>query len=201
MKPVIRAFIAIEMAPGIQSQLDEIQKQMRQHIKGNAIRWVRSQNIHLTLKFLGDVSIANLDSIKNILADEAINHDPFEIIIGNLGAFPNHHRPRIIWVGIKAPQNLTSLQQNLETKMEKLGYAREERPFSPHLTLGRVAPNISDSERHFVKETLDNTQVGILGTVQVDAVHLYKSDLQPSGAVYSRLYTANLKAIENISPE
>lgn len=102
MKSDIRAFIAIEISPGIQNQLDEIQKQLRNQIKDNAIHWVRSQNIHLTLQFLGDVSITNLNDIKNILAEEAINHEPFEITIGNLGAFPNNNHPRVIWVGVKS---------------------------------------------------------------------------------------------------
>jgi 2'-5' RNA ligase len=198
MKSVIRAFIAIELSPGIQSQLDEIQKQLRNQINDHAIHWVRSQNIHLTLKFLGDVSITNLDDLKNILADEAIKHEPFEITIGNLGAFPNNNHPRVIWVGVQAPLNLNSLQHNLELQLEKLGFAREERSFSPHLTLGRITRNITDFERHSVTEVLNATRIGFLGAVRVNAIHLFKSDLLPSGAVYSRLYTTNLKTVENI---
>ena len=196
MNPVIRAFIAIEMSADLQKQLDEIQKQLRDQIKGNPIRWVRSQNIHLTLKFLGDVSIENLELLKKILADEAINHEPFEISVGNLGAFPNNNHPRVIWVGVKAPNDLNLIQHNLEIQMEKLGYTREERPFSPHLTLGRIARNIHDLERHMISEALITNRIGFLGAVRADSIHLYKSDLQPSGAVYSRLFTAYLKTAE-----
>ena len=202
MNPVIRAFIAIEMSADLQKQLDEIQKQLRDQIKGNPIRWVRSQNIHLTLKFLGDVSIENLELLKKILADEAINHEPFEISVGNLGAFPNNNHPRVIWVGVKAPNDLNLIQHNLEIQMEKLGYTREERPFSPHLTLGRIARNIHDLERHMISEALITNRIGFLGAVRADSIDLYKSDLQPSGAVYSRLFTAYLKTAEKtVRPE
>lgn len=187
----IRAFIAINLPLFLQKELGNIIEQL----KGpdtEAVRWVPPENIHLTLKFLGDVSPANLEILKKILEAKASRYSPFEIRVGNLGAFPNQHRPRVIWVGIQAPTALSNLYQGIENEAQRLGYAPEDRPFSPHLTLGRVAHNAAPQEVHQIGDKLSTIQVGELGVVTIDCIHLIRSDLRPHGAIYTSLYSTAL---------
>jgi 2'-5' RNA ligase len=189
---VIRAFIAIEMSPEIQQQLDQVSNQLKDLLKGIPIRWVKAVNIHLTLKFLGDVSITNVEVIQKMLAAEVAGHHPFEISVGELGAFPDTRRPRVIWIKVQAPPELNAVQFGIETQTERLGYAREDRPFFPHLTLGRVSRGARSGDIHRISEALDTLRVGFLGATRVRAVNLYKSDLKPGGAVYTCMYSAQL---------
>jgi len=190
--PVIRAFIAIEMSPEIQKQLDQVSSQLKDLLQGVPIRWVKVENIHLTLKFLGDVSITNVEVIQKMLAAEVAGHHPFEISVGELGAFPDTRRPRVIWIKVQAPPELTAVQFGIETQTERLGYAREERLFYPHLTLGRVSRGARSGDVHRISEAFDTVKVGFLGATRVKAINLYRSDLKPGGATYTCLYSAKL---------
>ncbi len=189
---VIRAFIAIDLPLPIQQQLAAILDQLRKP-DTNAVRWVPAQNIHLTIKFLGDVSPANLEILTRILKVEVSRYRPFEIKVGGLGAFPSVRRPRVIWIGVEAPPTLQALQRSIETETVHLGYPVEERPFSPHLTLGRVAHNATPDEVRKVADTLVGMKVGDLGTARIDHVRLFRSDLQPGGAVYTPLFTTQMQ--------
>lgn len=192
----IRAFIAIELPETVRQQLDEIARQIQVRAGDNArraVRWVPASNMHLTLKFLGEVSSGNVQSLARMLQTEAEKHSGFEMTIGELGAFPNPRRPRVIWVGSEAPGELTLLQKAIEAETRKLGYPAEERPFSPHLTLGRISQNARPDEVSQVARALGEVKVGQIGRVQVDRVHLFRSDLKPSGAVYTSLYQFGLR--------
>ncbi len=189
---VIRAFIAINLSSEIVQQLDQVLAGLKSRLPGGAIRWVPAKNIHLTIKFLGDVSVSSLELLTKGLQSEAGRHPSFEISVGELGVFPSLRRPHIVWVGVEAPPELDALQHGVEAEMARLGYAPEERPFSPHLTLGRVARNASQDENRQIAEVLGKYKVGFLGAFRVESVHLYRSDLQPGGSVYTRLFTANL---------
>jgi 2'-5' RNA ligase len=191
---VIRAFIAIGLPAEIQQKLEEVITDLKGRISDGPVRWVSGGSIHLTLKFLGDVSEANLEMLKKILQTEASVHHAFEISVGGLGAFPTIHRPRVIWVKVEVPQELKSVQRGIEHETTRLGYDREERPFSPHLTLGRVSRNATPRDIQRIGEALEQTTVGVLGTVRVEEVNLYRSDLRPGGAVYTCLFSAPLGA-------
>jgi len=189
---VIRAFVAIELSPEIHKRLDQVMTQLKQRLPGVPVRWVLATNVHLTLKFLGDVSVANLGLLKDVLLKEAISHRPFEISVGGIGAFPNARRPHVVWIGVEAPPALGVVQSGIENELARLGYAREDRTFSPHLTLGRVPRNTSNQDVHQIAEVLDATKVGFLGAVRVAQVNIFQSVLQPSGAVYTKIFTAPL---------
>jgi RNA 2',3'-cyclic 3'-phosphodiesterase len=189
---VIRAFIAIDLPPDVSRQLDQVSKQLKEHLQNVPIRWASAENIHLTIKFLGEVSLANLTMLKEVLEAEVNGHRPFEVSVGGLGAFPNLRMPRVVWIGIEAPSDLASLQRGVEGAMSRIGYAREDRPFSPHLTLGRVSRNASSRESHIIGEVLEATKIGYLGLIPVSKVCLYRSDLKPSGATYTRIFQASL---------
>ena len=188
----IRAFIAISLSEEVCHGLDQVLEELKSRIPGTLVRWVPARNIHLTLKFLGDVSSSNLEILKKVLHGEAGKHNPMQFSVGGIGAFPSIRRPRVIWIGVQAPQELQTLQRGIELETTRLGYAQEERDFSPHLTLGRVSRNISGDEVRHLSDLLSDFQVGSLGVVRVDEVHLYRSDLTPAGAIYTRLFTARL---------
>lgn len=189
---VIRAFVAIHLSPEITHNLEQVLQDLKRSWPQAPVRWVPANNIHVTIKFLGDVSLSNISLLTKMLQTEAVRHAPFEISVGRLGAFPSMRRPRVIWVGVEAPPELQALQRGVEGEMARLGYAPEDRDFSPHLTLGRVARNISGDEMQRLSDLLAGSKVGFLGATRVQSIQLYRSDLQPSGAVYTALFTAPL---------
>lgn len=191
---LIRAFIAVSMPAEIQSQLKGVIADLKRELGGVPIRWVPAENIHLTLKFLGDISSANLEMLKGILDTAATGCQVFELSVGQLGAFPSKRRPRVIWVGVQAPADLQSMQRVIETETARLGYRREERPFSPHLTLGRTSRNASSGDVRRLSSVVADFEVGFLGAARINTISLYRSDLRPGGAVYTRLYRANFES-------
>jgi RNA 2',3'-cyclic 3'-phosphodiesterase len=189
---VIRAFIAIDLSPEIRRMLDQVTMQLKDRLVDVPIRWVPAENIHLTLMFLGDVSVKNLEMLKKVLQTEVSSQHSFEFSVGGVGAFPNTRHARVVWVGVEAPAELVNVQRGIEMAVSRLGYAREDRPFSAHLTLGRVSRNATSKDIHLISEVLESTKVGFLGVAQVDSIHLLKSDLQSTGAVYSSIFSAPL---------
>lgn len=189
---IIRAFIAIDLSAEIQQRLNEVLNNYQAILDRIPVRWIPVTNIHLTLKFLGEVSLSNLNLLTDMIQAEISNHHQFEISVGSSGAFPNNRQPRIIWVGVEAPQELTQIQAGIEAATARLGYAREERAFSPHLTLGRVSRNASMQDMKAISHTIEKVRVGFLGATNIEKVHLYRSDLRPSGAVYTHIFSASL---------
>ena len=190
---MLRSFIAVEIPPEIQNEISRSIAPLQKALPKPLVRWVAAQNVHLTLKFLGDVSSENLDQLANELRSETINHESFCIPVGGVGAFPNPRRARVIWIGLEASPALKTLLHGVEAVAAKLGYAAEERPFSPHLTVGRVGKNISGADPQTIQTALERMHVGALGTIRISAVHVFKSDLRPEGPIYTCLYTLPMK--------
>jgi 2'-5' RNA ligase len=188
----LRAFIAVEIPPDIQEAVYNATASLQKRI-GSAVRWVPVKNVHLTLKFLGDVSPLNVEMLSQVLRAEAELCPCFDLRLHWLGSFPNLKRPRVIYIGIQAHPILEGLQRGIEFASRKLGYESEERGFSPHLTIGRVRQNANTAEQQTIRRALEETRIDSLGTARVDSVHLYRSDLKPAGSVYTRLYSAPLK--------
>jgi RNA 2',3'-cyclic 3'-phosphodiesterase len=189
---VIRAFIAVDLSPEILSRIRDVSENIRNRMNDLPVRWVPVENIHLTLKFLGDVSVSNLEILQKVFREVVASHAACEISVGGLGAYPKINQPRVIWVGLEAPQELLSLQTDIEIESEKLGYPREERCFSPHLTIGRVPRNGLAQDIARLVRVLEESKVGFLGATRINNVNLYRSDLRPGGAVYTSLYSASL---------
>ena len=198
---VLRAFIAIEFSSQVCEAIQKQTGRLRQILGDNLVRWVSTQNMHLTLKFLGDTTSSYLDFLKQLLNHEAEAHSQFDMQLGGLGAFPTLRRPRLLWIRIHAPAELAALQKSIETGAARLGYEQEERAFSPHLTIGRIHPNIDTLEQQKVRAALETIQLGNIGVVRVDSVHLFKSDLRPGGSIYTKLFSASLSKNHEVKPE
>jgi 2'-5' RNA ligase len=193
---MLRSFIAVKISQEIQSAIARSIAPLQKSLPKPLVRWVAPDNVHLTIKFLGDVSPANLDQLAEALKTEVRNHEIFTIPVGGLGAFPTSRRARVIWIGLEAPGALNSLMRGVEAVAARLGYASEDRPFSPHLTIGRVGQNASTADLHRICAGLEGMSIGAFGTVLVDAVHIFKSDLLPGGSVYTRLYYLPMKSAQ-----
>ena len=191
---MLRSFIAVEVPVEIQNAIAHSTASLQKALPKPTVRWVAPQNVHLTLKFLGDVSPANLERIADGLKMEAAAHGAFSMSVGGLGAFPTSRRARVIWIGLEAPPSLVALQRGVEATAARLGYTQEDRPFSPHLTIGRVGQNIAANDLQKIRTALEGTTVGSLGIVKVDAIHIFKSDLRPGGSVYPHLYALPMKS-------
>ena len=190
----IRAFIAIEIPDQLQIKLEQLTQHLKNTFNMRVVRWSPAHNIHVTLKFLGDVPTTDIDKISKLLLAEAALITPFEARIAGLGVFPSIKKPRVIWIGLDAPPVLSSLQERLEKGMAALGFAPEERAFTPHLTLGRLAQNASAGEIRQLSEILAGELAAKrqpdLGSFTANSLHLIRSDLRPDGAVYTRIASA-----------
>ncbi len=189
----VRAFIAIDLPDILRERLRSLAADLQPRFEELPIRWVPVDNIHLTLRFLGDVSPSNLALIEDILHNECAAAAPFELHVEGLGLFPNARRPRVIWVGVDGGEQLPQLQQRLEAGVVRLGYPAEQRAFSPHLTLGRVQRSANTRQQRQVADIIGQHQVGLLETAAVNEVALFKSELNPDGAVYTKLAVATLQ--------
>jgi len=190
---LLRTFIAVKIPGHIHQAILQKTGPLRKSLGTTIVRWVPVQNIHLTLKFLGDVAPANVDVLTQMLGVEAGKLDPFDIHIGGLGSFPSLKRPRVLFVGVQAPAGLEALYRGIEFACARLGYESEARGFSPHLTLGRVKPDASAADQQKIRRIFEELKIDSLGTARVDSVHLYKSELKPNGAVYTQLFSASLR--------
>ncbi|MFN8435949.1 MAG: RNA 2',3'-cyclic phosphodiesterase [Anaerolineales bacterium] len=189
----IRTFIALDFPLSILESIEQQTQHLRKIFGEDFVRWVPLQNLHLTLKFLGNIPIAHLEFIKQLLIQAADSLSQFDLQIGGIGAFPNSKRPRVLWVGIHAPASLATLQKSIEEGTNRLGYEKEEHPFSPHLTIGRVRQGINTREVQKISNIISTFQHGKIGTARVDSVHLYKSDLNSEGSVYTKLFSTPLR--------
>ena len=185
----MRLFIAIELPHEIKQGLAKMQEQLKGG--GAGASWTRPEGIHLTLKFLGEVPEAKVPEIMSALAAAVRETGKFRLAVGGAGAFPNVRNPRVLWVGVTgALESLTALQAAVEGAMVKLGFEPEDRKFSPHLTLARIKYlRPRDNWQKVVEGIKDIT----LGWFEADGVSLMKSELKPSGAVYTEVGRVQLK--------
>lgn len=184
----LRLFIAIPLPEPVLRQLAEVQRLLEKQMPAGSVRWVKPEGIHLTLKFLGDTPEGKVPAIRDALTAVARRAAPCSFTVGDLGCFPNLRRPRVIWVGVQEPGGqLALLQEAVEKGMATLGYPREGRPFSPHLTLGRVKDSVPARDVARIGDIVGATSVGTLGEVRAESFALIRSILQPTGAEYTPL--------------
>ncbi len=189
----MRTFVAIEIPEPLKLSLDRSVKEIQSGLKDGLIRWVRLESMHLTLKFLGEIDLEQLRTTQDILDQVAERFSGFSLEIAGFGCFPNFSRPRVVWVGFKPEGgDLPRLQSELASRLEKIGFEREQRGYHPHLTLGRVRKGLSGSDMKQLSGWAQEAQIGTVGSFEADAISLIRSVLQPDGAVYSNLHVARL---------
>ncbi|MEK7280959.1 MAG: RNA 2',3'-cyclic phosphodiesterase [Chloroflexota bacterium] len=181
----MRAFIALELPQEIKTALFELQDKLRAEGR-DFVAWVRGEGIHLTLKFLGDVSEDQLPPIKDALAIIAQRGAPLSLELSMTGLFPNPQHLRVVWVGLAGDiAGLVNLQQQIEQALIPLGFPTEARPFSAHLTLGRLKETTAEAGRRFGQQVL---ALPVARTsFQVRLLTLMQSQLNPHGAIYTTL--------------
>jgi 2'-5' RNA ligase len=186
--PGIRSFVAIELPDGARTALADLQGELKAQVPPKAVRWTRPGSIHLTLQFLGDVAPGQVEAITNALRGVCADQAPFTFQLKGLGVFPNPNRPRVVWVGVAEPSGaLATLHKGVTRALAPLGFEPEKRAFSPHLTIGRAARHASRGELAQVGELITHSEVGSLVRIFVEHLNLMRSDLQPSGSVYTPL--------------
>jgi len=192
----MRAFIAIELSDGIRESLARIQSHLKYpefSSRDSAdVKWVEKDNIHLTLKFLGEIAEEKCAKIKSILDEIGKLTKQFEISIKDIGAFPGIDFPRVIWVGLdKGAGESKELANRINEALCKLGFERESRPFAAHLTIGRVR---SPKNKEALKEKIASysLQPTVHSPQLISSVALFQSTLTPKGAVYTKLHETKL---------
>ena len=188
----MRTFIAIELPKEIKDYLGRLQEQLRS--SGADVKWVEPQNIHLTLKFLGEIDDKKLAKITQIVEDIAKKKNSFYMHLASIGAFPKINFPRVIWVGIdKGDSETKEITKELDQDLKKIGIPKEDRPFSSHITIGRTKSGLN---RERLVMNLNNLGIDFGKETQeflVTKITLFKSTLTPKGPIYEVLKEANLK--------
>ncbi len=185
----IRSFIAIDLTPEARAGLSDLQNRLKAVLPPKTVRWTALPNIHLTLHFLGDIAASDVEKVTEIVQATAANFQPFRLRLAGLGCFPNTRRPRIVWAGVNGETRiLGELHRRLGEGLRVIDFTPEARPYSPHLTIGRV----NDLPPHRLAqlgELLEQERlaVGELARLTVTEIQLIKSDLQPAGPVYTAL--------------
>ena len=177
----MRTFIAVDLPAELRVELGRWQEKLRKSARG--ARWVRPEGIHLTLKFLGEISSAQVIEVSKILSTLP-RIAPFEIHFKGFGFFPHARRPRVLWVGIEPCPTLEALAAQVDKSLETVGFAREQRAFKPHLTLARFRVPRPQPE---IEKAISTGGPTVLGPITVREFFLFESILRSQGAAYRKL--------------
>lgn len=196
MSDTLRTFIAFKLPKDTIAYLKDVVASLATY--GFKVRWIPSGNVHLTLKFLGDVEKQTINDIAGALSATAAGRSPISFRAKGLGVFPGIQRPRVIWVGLTGEiDRIIDCQQDLDARLSTIGFPREKRPFKGHLTLGRVKGKIPPDR---LLEAIKACAPFESMPVTVDRMHLFQSDLRTSGAVYTELLTVPFDDITKTQP-
>lgn len=185
LKETVRVFIAAAISPKARYALEGAAGRLRQDIP-QGVRWTKSQGFHVTLKFLGNIRPELVDLVSDSLGAPADRSTLFQLGLARLGMFPNDKRPKVLWAGLDGDlEALSALHREVEEAMAPLGFAPEDRPYAPHITLGRVKRGASDGLLRKISSTVTAASQLSAQPWQVDSVHLFRTDLHPSGAEHT----------------
>ncbi len=189
---VVRSFVAIDLPAGVRAELTSLEEKLKAR-RHPFVKWVDPESMHLTLKFLGNVAADSIPQIVGAVSSVAQMHSPFKLQVADTGAFPNWQRPQVVWVGVGGElDRLNSLQKGLESVLSPLGFPPESRPFSAHLTLGRLRDRVTPDDRRRFAEFAQTVEFKTSLSFEVNAIRLMKSQLTPAGPIYSELAVARL---------
>ena len=180
---MLRSFLAVELPKPILKKVEEVQADLKS--SPIDVKWVHSEQIHLTLKFFGNIEESKIEPIIKSVEGLSQTTSPFPLAVQGMGVFPHLKNPRVIWIGlIDTKEILIPFQKGLEEQFEKIGFQAENRSFHPHLTLGRMKSGRGKEE---LASRIEKYREVELGEFQVEEVVLYKSDLRPTGSIYTAL--------------
>ena len=188
----MRAFIALHPPPELEAERARLQREMEEVLPKNSVRWTPPEQIHLTLRFLGDIADEAAGDLENALQRACLGVAPFELRVRGAGCFPNARQPRIVWVGLEGGvESLQKLHGQIARETAAWG-ERDGRPFHPHLTMGRVKdPRSRDAAA--LGKILGDLPCPVLGAWRVEQVDLMQSRLSPQGAHHTRLAQIRLR--------
>ena len=182
----MRLFVALEIPADVRDNLAVFLKDMRERseqLEEKGVRWVRLKNLHVTLKFIGEVAEARLDGIRSALATVR-TEAPLAVRVHGLGSFSDENRPAVLWTGLDASTELPTLAEDIDDALATRGIAKEKRAFVPHLTLARLAaPMLHERLREAIRKDAERE----FGSFHVREFHLIESKLKPAGAEYTSL--------------
>ena len=185
----LRVFIAVPIPAEIRRGLAGLEKRLM--AAGADIKWVSEENLHITLKFLGYVEPDRMDAICRAVESAAEGTAAFEAALSGVGAFPKVSRPSVVWAGTSAGhEELKALSERVEVALESIGFAREDRPFSAHITIGRVK---SPKNRDALREMIERLREEDMGSFSVESVAVMRSDLRPTGPMYTAIANHKLQ--------
>ena len=180
----IRSFLAIDLPAEVLNKIRTIQNQLKKTIEGS-IGWTRPEGIHLTLKFFGNISENDISNITMVIENHVNRIKPLALNAGNLGVFPTLARPRVLWLGVGGDvEPLAGFQKSIDSALQDFGFEGENRPFRPHLTLARIKDPKSVIGLAKIMEKSDNYEAGHF---HAGGITLFKSQLSPKGAIYTKL--------------
>ena len=182
---LFRSFIAIELPKEVKDKLEVFKDTINRDIRGSEVKWVNINNIHLTIKFLGETDRETIQKIGDFFEQKPNDFPPPNLIISKIGMFPNKYQPKILWVGCSKPSELLNIHTTFNKICASLNFPIEKRSFSPHLTIGRVKPNPSLNTVHNIQSVFFKYESIEFGNFAADKVTIFHSDLKPSGPVYS----------------
>src|SRR5262249_43454529 len=178
----MRTFIAVEIPEQIKTELAKLQNDLRRAQAD--VSWTKPENIHLTLRFLGEIAEGRLEALKRICADSAAEFRPFTLALNGAGVFPNFRQPRVLWAGLAGEIEIAAqLQKRLEDGLVSVGFAPEDKPFKPHLTVGRVKSGKNARQVAAMAEIYQFPSLSF----EVGEIVLMKSELHPAGSRYMPL--------------
>lgn len=184
----MRLFIAINVDQSLRASLAAIQGKFKTTTA--PVKWVKPENLHFTIKFLGEVPEGRLPELREAFRESLAGRRSFTLLLAGLGTFPPKGRPRVVWIGVpEGTEELEKLRDGIDEALLPLGFPREERAFRPHLTLGRVR---SVGRIDVLLQSLREAEVGEVGRMRVQRIELMQSQLHPAGAIHSSVEAIEL---------
>jgi 2'-5' RNA ligase len=187
MQKTIRAFIAIHLPADVRDYLGSISADLSGQLPPRALRWVKPDHLHLTLRFLGDTDVTLLPDIYQALDGVTARQQRFDLYLEGFGCFPNCQRPRVLWAGVAGQvAEAAKLKEGIDSALMPYGWDAEKRPFRPHLTIGRV----KNARKAIAPSWPEST---LRSAIPADAIHLIESELTPDGPIYTLRHSSALR--------
>jgi len=188
---LLRLFIALTFAPDDLQKIIKVRDDIQKLLPTLGLRWVHPSNIHLTMKFLGNVDSSKLPVLNQSLLSAVEDLPPCSAELKGLGAYPSLAHPQSIWLGINPDHNLELLFVQLENSLFAVGFSKERKGFYPHITLARISDHIAENKRKEISNVLKSIDVPMLSSPKFYSLNLVKSDLGRSGPTYTKLLSAS----------